>query len=492
MGRATEGMQVTDADMGADRRPQAADFVITGTVVTADAERRVYTDGAVAVRDSRIIAVGPRTAVEAAYEGGRRLGGPRDLVIPGLIDSHNHMAQALVRSMALEDLPNITRVYIPAEDVLGDDGIRTSARVTMANLLRAGVTTTTDTTCTAEHEEAVGETALETGIRCALAVGQRDRTSRLASNYEQIDGRSEYSDDPAVRADNIAHLEDFLTRWSARGQGLVRPYIHAASVPSVSDEMFMAARELAERHDTVVMTHINRDREEIELCVSLFGRRPIEHLSHIGALGPRFLAIHAMLTTAREIRLLAEAGAKLTHAPVVCTDIVSAVTDVVGMRAAGVTVGLGCDTVINDILAVMRIAFFMQAQSAGIPMYDPVGFTTEDAFDMATIEGAKALMWDTEIGSLEVGKAADIAVIDGENPRLSPRHNPVGSIVRYAAGTDVRSVLVDGRLVVDAGRVLTLDEGLLLKEADEVAVRVREDLLHRRYWPLNQRYRIIG
>ena len=96
----------------------------------------------------------------------------------------------------------------------------------------------------------MGETALETGIRCALAVGQRDRTSRLASNYEQIEGRSEYTDDPAVRADNLAHLEDFLTRWSARGHGLVRPYIHAPSVPSISDEMFMAARDLAERHST--------------------------------------------------------------------------------------------------------------------------------------------------------------------------------------------------------------------------------------------------
>jgi len=218
---------VTDPGKGADRRPQAADFVITGTVVAADPERRVFGDGAVAVRDSRIVAVGPRAEVETACEGGRRLGGPRDLVIPGLIDSHNHMAQALVRGMALEDLPNITRVYIPAEDVLGDDGIRTSSRVTMANLLRAGVTTTTDTTCTAEHEEAVGETALEMGIRCALAVGRRDRTSRLASNYEQIEGRSEYSDDPGVRAENIAHLEDFLSRWSERGCGLVRPYIHA-------------------------------------------------------------------------------------------------------------------------------------------------------------------------------------------------------------------------------------------------------------------------
>ena len=482
---------MTQANDAPQRGPRAVDFVVTGTVVTADPERRVFGDGAVAVRGSTIVAVGPRAEVEAACSGGRRLGGPRDVVIPGLIDTHNHMAQALVRGMALEDLPNITRVYIPAEDVLGDDGLRTSSRVTMANLLRAGVTTTTDTTCTTEHEEAVAETALEMGIRCALAVGQRDRTSRLASNYEQIEGRSEFSDDPALRADNIAHLEDFLTRWSERGRGLVRPYIHAPSVPSVSDEMFVAARELAERHDTMMMTHINRDREEIELCVSLFGRRPLEHLSHLGVLGPRFLAIHAMLTTARETRLLAEAGAKLSHAPVVCTDIVSAVTGIVGMRAAGVTVGLGCDTVINDILAVMRIAFFMQAQSAGIPLYDPIGFTTEDAFDMATIDGAKALMWDGRIGSLEVGKAADITVIDGENPRLSPRHNPVGSLVRYGVGTDVRSVLVDGRVVVDDGRVLTVDEEALLEEADEVADRVRDDLLPRRYWPLNQRYKLV-
>ena len=472
-------------------RTGAADFVATGTVITADPERRVFLDGAVAVAGSRIVAVGPRTEVEAAYPASQRLGGPRDLVMPGLIDTHNHMAQALVRGMAFEDLPNITRIYIPAEDVLGDDGIRTSTRVTMANLLRAGVTTTTDTTCTPDHEDAVGETALEMGIRCALAVGQRDRTSRLASNYEQIEGRSEYRDDPAVRADNVAHIDDFCTRWAARGEGRVRPYIHAPSVGSVSDEMFGAARDLAERHDTAMMTHINRDREEIELSVSLFGRRPLEHLSHLGVLGPRFLAIHAMLTTAREAQMMAQSGAMLTHAPVVCTDIVSAVTDVVGMRAAGVTVGLGCDTVINDILAVARIAYMMHGQAAGIPLYDPVGFTTEDAFDMATIDGARALLWDHEIGSLEVGKAADLAVIDGENPRLSPRHNPVGSIVRYAAGTDVKSVLVNGSLVVDDGRVLTVDEAALLDEADKVAQRMRADLADRRYWPLNRRYRIV-
>ena len=470
---------------------ESVDYLITGTVITVDPDRRVFLDGAVAVTDGRIAAVGPREEVEASHEASARLGGPRDVVIPGLIDTHNHMAQALVRGMAAEDFPNITRIYIPAEDILGIEGIKTSARVTMTNLLRGGVTTTTDTTGTPEHEDAVGDTALEMGIRCALAVGQRDRTSRLASNYEQIEGRSEYSNDPSLRAENVAHIDEFLTRWSERGGGLVRPYIHAPSVPSVSDEMFLAAKELAESHDTGMMTHINRDREEIELSVSLFGHRPLEHLAEIGALGPRFLAIHAMLTTSREIQLLAEAGASLAHSPVVCTDIVSAITDVVGMRAAGVTVGLGCDTVINDILKVMRVAFFMHGQAAGITYYDPYALSTEDVFDMGTIDAARALLWDHEIGSIEPGKAADLAVIDGENTRLFPRYHPVGSLVRYATGTDVRSVLVNGRLVVDDGRVLTVDEEELLEEAEEIAGRMHDHLVDRRYGPVAARSKII-
>jgi 5-methylthioadenosine/S-adenosylhomocysteine deaminase len=470
---------------------ESADFLVRGTVITVDPERRVYLDGAVAVADGRIVAVGHRGDIEAGYESPVRLGGPRDLVIPGMIDCHNHMAQALVRGMAAEDYPNISRIYIPAEDILGLDGIRTSARVTMANLLRAGVTTTTDTTGTPEHEDVVGETALEMGIRCALAVGKRDRTSRLASNYEQIDHRSDYHDDPRLMAENVSHLDEFLTRWSERGNGLVRPYIHAPSVPSVSDDMFLAAKELAERHDTGMMTHINRDREEIELSVSLFGRRPIEHLAHIGALGPRFLAIHAMLTTAREIEQLAEAGSSLAHAPVVCTDIVSAVTDVVAMRAAGISVGLGCDTVINDILKVMRIAFFMHGQAAGITRYDPYAFSTEDAFDMGTIDAARALLWDHEIGSLEPGKAADVVVLGGENLRLFPRYHPVGSLVRYGTGTDVNSVLVNGRLVVDEGRVLTVDEADLLDEAEEIAGRMHDHLVDRRYGPVATRSTLL-
>jgi cytosine/adenosine deaminase-related metal-dependent hydrolase len=358
-----------------------------------------------------------------------------------------------------------------------------SAHVGIAQLLRSGVTTVAETTCTPEHEEPIARTVMDTGIRCAMARGIGDRRSQLASNYDQIEGRSWYKDDPGARREDLEVTEEFLARWAEQGKGRLQPWINNLGLPSCSDERFLETRELAERYGTGTMTHINRDREEIELAVSLLGERPIEHLSRIGAIGPEFLAIHAMLTTDREIGMLAEAGAAVAHAPIVCTDIVSAVTKVVAMRHQGVRVGLGCDTVINDLFKVMRHAFVMHTQATGIPLYDPWSMTTEDAMTMGTVDAARALRWEREIGSLEPGKAADVVVVDGDNVRLTPAHDPVGTLVRYAVGTDVDSVLVAGRLVVEGGRLLTIDEQALLPEAVALGEKLRAELDPRRYRP---------
>jgi 5-methylthioadenosine/S-adenosylhomocysteine deaminase len=464
--------------------PEPVDLLIEGIVITMDPERRVIRDGAVAVSGDRIVEVGRDDDLRARYSAARTLGGERRIVMPGLIDCHNHLAQALVREYALEDLPNIYRIYIPTEMAMDAHDAEVSASVGISQLLRAGATTVAETTCTPEHEEAIAQTVMRTGIRCAMARGLGDRTSRLASNYEQIDDHSTYEDDPGALREDLEVTEAFLKRWGSEGQGRLRPWIHNLGVPSCSDERYLATKDLAARHDTGVMTHINRDREEIELSVSLFGERPIEHLHSIGALGGRFVAIHAMLTTDREISMLAEAGAAVAHAPIVCTDIVSAVTKVVTMREAGVTVGLGCDTVINDLFKVMRHAFVMHTQAVGIPLYDPLSFTTEDAMAMATIDAAKALGWDDEIGSLEAGKAADVIVVDANNTRLSPAYNPPSTLVRYAVGTDVESVVVAGRLVVEHGRLLTIDEPAVIEEALTLGDKLGEVLGPRRYRPL--------
>jgi 5-methylthioadenosine/S-adenosylhomocysteine deaminase len=464
--------------------PESVDLLIEGTVITMDPDRRVIRDGAVAVKGDRIVAVDAAGTLHATYEPERVLGGTRRIVLPGLIDCHNHLAQALVREYALEDYPNIYRVYIPCEMAMDQHDADVSARFGISQLLRAGVTTVAETTCTAEHEEPIARAVMGTGIRCAMARGLGDRTSRLASNYDQIDERSSFEDDPGALREDLTRTEEWLARWQVEGEGRLRPYINNLGIPSCSDERFLVTKDMAARHDSGVMCHINRDREEIELAFSLFAERPIEHLNTIGALDDRFLAIHAMLTTDREIRMLAEAGAAVAHAPLVCTDIVSAVTKVVSMRTAGVTVGLGCDTVINDLFKVMRIAFVMHGQASGIPLYDPLAFSTEDAMTMATIDAARALRWDHEIGSLEVGKAADVTVVDTDNTRLTPAYHPVGTLVRYAVGTDVESVVVAGRLVVDGGRVLTIDEPSLLDEAERLGDKLGQVLGPCRYHPL--------
>ena len=187
-----------------------------------------------------------------------------------------------------------------------------------------------------------------------------------------------------------------------------------------------------------------------------------------------------MLTTDREIELMAEAGAKLAHAPVVCTDIMSAVTRVPLMRGRGITVGLGCDTIINDLLKLMRIAHIMHNQAA-MPLFDPYGFSCNDAFEMGTIDAARLLMWDDEIGSLEEGKAADICVIDANNVRLTPSTDPVATLVRYGVGTDAESTIVAGELVMHEGRLLTIDEEALLGEAEALGARMIEEMAPRRY-----------
>ena len=468
------------AAVGDQAAAEPVSMLVEGTVVTMDAERRVIADGAVAVAGDRIVEVGKAAELRARHPDARRIGGARRYVIPGLIDCHNHIAQALCRESTVEDFPNIYRIYIPAEGIQSTDDVRISARVAFAQLLRAGVTTMTETTCTVEHEEPIAETVMETGIRCALARGMWDRESRLAGNYEQITEKSWYRDDPAALADDLAYTEDFFAKWFERGQGRLRPWVHNLGVPSCSDERYLVTDELARKWGTGVMTHINRDREEIELSVSLFGHRPLEHLASIGALTERLVAIHAMLTSDREIDLMAAAGAKLAHAPVVCTDIMSAVTRVPLMRARGITVGLGCDTIINDVLKLMRIAHIMHNQAA-MPLFDPYGFSCSDAFEMGTIDAARLLLWDDEIGSLEAGKAADICVIDANNLRLTPSTDPVATLVRYGVGTDAESTIVAGQLVMHEGRLLTIDEEELITEAEALGARMIAEMAPRRY-----------
>ena len=457
------------------------DLLVAGTIVTMDRDNRIIADGAIAVQGKRLIAVGSASDVRSKYTASRTIGGRAHVVIPGLIDCHNHLAQSLVRDHSFEELPGIYRLYIPAEQLITHDEAGIAAKVGIAQLLRSGTTTVAETTSTMDHEQAISHAVMESGIRCAMARGQGDRKSHLAGSYVQVTEKSHFVDDPGRLRADLDASEAFLQKWQSAGDGRLKPWLHAGSIATASDRRFIELHSLAARYDTGVMVHINRDREEIELSMSLFGERPIEHLHRIGALWPGLLAIHAILCTDREIGLLADAAVKVAHAPLACNDLLSAITKVVTMQAAGVVVGLASDTISYDMFRVLGTAHVMQNQATGLPLYDPLAFTTKNAFAMTTREASRALRWDNSIGSIEVGKCADLAILHGGKLRLSPYDDVIGALVRHAVGADVETVIVDGQVVVENGKVLTLDENNLIDEAARIYTRLGRELRPRRY-----------
>lgn len=239
------------------------------------------------------------------------------------------------------------------------------------------------------------------------------------------------------------------------------------------------------------MTHINRDREEIELMVSLTGKRPIEHLDDLGVIGPNWVGIHVMHCSDREIQLLAKRGASIAHCPLVCFDITSAVTKVPHMLNAGVNVGLGCDNVLNDLFEVMRTAFIMHQSVFGIPYFDPKVLTCEEILEMATVRGAKALNWDNEVGSIAKGKKADITIVDTSDIMWTPSYNVVGELVRFGSSRDVDTVIIDGKVVLENRRLRTIDEDALIKNAREFGKDQKSRLEKARYYPMLHRFRQI-
>ncbi len=464
--------------------PRSVDSLVLGRVLTLNGSRDVLLDGAVAVKDGEIVAVGPREAVLRTHEGRRTIGGPRAIVLPGMIDTHTHCTQCFVRALTANELPMIPRVYVPAQRSLSPAQAHATVRLIAAQLIRAGVTTLCDGTVIGAHEEATLAALHEVGIRACVARGAPDQDFKHAALYSQLTERSSVTPRTGEAAAELERTAVFLDRYPARGPGLIRGAVNVSALPSFSEDYFRLAATLARERGATLQVHVARDREEVEFALSVWGRRPIERLADMGIVDPHLVAVHAVLATGREIDLLAEGGASLTHSPMECVYNLNAIPDVQRFRNAGIRVGLGCDNQGNDMLATMRATLLIQGAVWGIPRYEPDYLTADDVLEMATIEAARVLRWDDRIGSLEAGKAADVTVLDGDAPHLFPTQDLVTELVRFASRGEVTHVMVNGRLLLDEGRHTTVDLEKLRVEAEAGANYVHGVVAGRRYRPL--------
>jgi 5-methylthioadenosine/S-adenosylhomocysteine deaminase len=435
--------------MANDGNKQQADILITaGCIVTVDPDRRIIRDGAIAIDGTDIVAVGPRADVTSRFSGRKIIDAPHGLVTPGLIDVHNHPVDYLIKGL-VDDTPQLIRLrdrVIPYEEGLTEDEAYAASCATFVEMIRLGTTCFVDGA--SPQPDGVGRAAEELGIRGVVAYRVMDIVGPFGGRVDDVKTA-------------IARADATLDRWHGSADGRIRACYDIDITPGVSDELALLIRDHAKERGVGIVQH-------------LIGRRPmpgqpemtrnpdVERLERLGLLGPNMLLAHIGWIPQADVDLLAKTRTNIAHCP--ASSLVGGngwvahgvIPDLV---AAGARVVLGTDAVAiartQDMARIMQLT----ATTHKDVRRDPTIMNPYDVFEMTTIESAKAIGWDDRIGSLEVGKAADLVIFDTSGPHWWPEPfaNPVPDFVYGGTAQDARTVLVNGRILMEDGEFTTAD-----------------------------------
>lgn len=447
------------AGVPAAERRERVDFLLRGgTVVTMDAKGRVLEKGAVAVRGARIVDIGPEAEIMTKYAADRTLHVPGRVVMPGLINTHTHAAMVLFRGLA-DDLPLMEwlRKYIfPAEaKYVDEEFVRWGARLACLEMIQGGTTTFVDFYY---YEDAVAEEATKAGMRAVLGQAAIDFPAPDHKTWEAA----------------LAGCEKFVRRW--KGHPLVTPAIAPHAPYTVSPEHLKEAHAFARRHQVPLVIHVAETEEEVKTIRAKFKTSPVRFLDSLGVLDERVLAAHAVWVNEDDIKRLARRGVGVAHCPHSNMKLAAGVAPVPRMLRAGIAVGLGTDSAASNNVLNLWEEIDTAAKLHKLMAKDASVLTAREALEMATIRGARAIHRDRDIGSLEAGKLADLIVVRMDQPHQTPLYNVFSQLVYATKFSDVETVLIHGKVVMDKRRVLTIDEPAVLAKAREYAAKIRKGM----------------
>jgi 5-methylthioadenosine/S-adenosylhomocysteine deaminase len=426
---------------GQQRRRSRADIIIRGgTVVTMDAARRIIEDGSVVVKGGRILGVGTRAEMDAKYVAAETVDARGRVVIPGLINGHGHVPMTLFRGLADDlDLNEwLTKYIFPAEAKnVTEEFVRVGARLGLAEMIRGGTTTYCDMYY---FEDAIADETEKAGMRGVL--GETVIDFPVADNKTWPEA--------------LAYTEKFLKKW--KGNALITPAIAPHAPYTVSEEHLKAVRAMSDRLGAPIVIHVAETRKEVDDLLKSKGASPVDYLARIGFLNDRVIAAHVVHVTPEEITVLKRLGVGVVHNPQSNMKLASGVMPVPGMLKADLDLGLGTDGAASNNDLNMWEEIDTTAKLHKLYAQDPKVVTAEQAFEMATIRGARALHLEREIGSIEKGKRADLVVVDLDDLNQTPLYNVYSHLVYATKADDVRTVIVEGRVIMRDRRLLTLDE----------------------------------
>lgn len=421
-------------------------LIQNGHVVTMDQKRSLIKGGSIIIEGDRIVEVGKEVKGTADIT----IDAQGKAVIPGLINCHTHLAMTLLRGVAddMELKPWLEQKIWPLEKHLNAERVRQGSLLGALEMIKSG------TTCFADqyfYMEEVAKAVEQSGLRGVLSYGIIEMG------------------DPIKRKSELEAGERLVKTCQGMANGRVTTMFGPHAPYTCSPECLMQVKDLARKYNVGIHTHIAETKWEVDEIMKKYGKAPVEYLDSIGFLGPEVLAAHSIYLAPHGISIYRNKGVKPVHNPVSNMKLGSGVAPVPDLARAGVPVALGTDGAASnnalDMFNEMKFAALLNKVSRFSPTVMPAQYV----LDMATINGAIALGREKDLGSLEAGKKADIVLVDLKKPHLTPVHNIISHLVYSAVGSDVDTVIVDGNILMQLGKVQSLDEEQVIRDAQGVS-----------------------
>jgi len=432
-------------------------LIKNGILVTLDRERRVFT-GDLYILEGRIAAVG-----QTPQEADLVIDASGQAVLPGLVQTHVHLCQTLFRGQAddLALLDWLKKRIWPLEGAHDEESLYTSALLGCAEMLLSGTTTILDME-TVHYTEAAFKAIEKIGIRATSGKAMMDAGEGVPSSLQEDTDTS------------LAESLELYGKWHGAAGGRIRYAFAPRFVLSCSPRLLQEVGDVARKYGVLIHTHASENRDEVRLVEELTGRRNVIYLHELGLTGPYVVLAHCIWLDEEEKRVLAQTGTQVAHCPSCNLKLGSGIAPIPELLEQGVNVTLGADGApCNnnlDMFKEMHLAALIQK-----PLHGPTSIPAQKVVEMATLGGARALGLEQEIGSLEVGKKADVIVVDLREFHQLPEDNVdiYGKLVYATRGSDVTWTIVDGQVVVANRQLLTIDTEELRQKCNQALRRVK-------------------
>ena len=432
----------------------SADILVSnGIVLTLDNKNSQIKNGSVAIKKDKIVAVGNADEF-ATWEVSKIIDASDCIIMPGLVNTHTHAAMVAFRGLA-DDLPLMTWLndYIfPAESKLDEEKVYRATLHACSEMIMSG------TTCFCDmylFEDAVARAAKRAGMRAVVGEVLYDFPS---PNYGPIE-------------QGFAYSEMLIEKW--KNDPLIKIALEPHSPYLCSPDLLKKAFLIAKAHDLRLVIHVSETESEVKNIKDKYGLTPIGHLADLGVLAPNLLTCHCVVLTDEDILLLRQFGVNVAHNPESNMKLASGIAPIPRLLQEGICVGLGTDGCASN----NNLDLFQEMDTAAklhkVNTFDPTVLDSTTALRMCTIEAARALGLEKITGSLEVGKKADIILLDTKKPHLTPMYNPASHLVYAARGSDVKTTIINGEVVMEDGSLLSLDLEKTMDDIRKIAESIR-------------------